>query len=144
MSFKKWQQMAKVEIVKSLIQVQNETRKEASSSNLFIFSSAAVMVTIGFWGAAVSSGKIELLTFALICFSFGVSILLVTFWQRYKVYKSKKAKIERNYSLKRIESLNRRIKKLEREIEIEKKDREKQLEKIRDSSNSSLNNLCLH
>ena len=102
--------MAKVEIVKSHIQVQNETRKEASSSNLFIFSSAAVMVTIGFWGAAVSLGKIELLTFAIICFSFGIAILFVTFFQRYKVYRRKKDKIQRDYSLIRIENLMRRLK----------------------------------
>ena len=71
-------------------------------------------------------------------------ILFVTFFQRYKVYRRKKDKIQRDYSLIRIENLMRRLKKLEKEIEIDKKDREDQLQKIRSPLNSSLNDLFLH
>ena len=68
-SFKKWQNMAKYEIIKSICEVKDQQYKDSLTFHLLIFISAAVIITIGFWGVAVSLGKVDHLLAALICFA---------------------------------------------------------------------------
>ena len=137
MSFKKWQNMAKIEITQSIIEATNQQNNNAVSQ-FIIFVSAAAMITIGFWGAAVSLNKTDLLTAALICFFAGFSILLVAAWIRYRKYIQQKTDLKRLVSLRRIDDLNKRIKRLERELEAEEKDRQEQIDQIRKPHGKSL------
>lgn len=138
MSFKKWQSLARAEITKSILETRARCSKEDKFSNLIIFATAAAMITVGFWGAAVSLEKADLLFAAIICLTAGFIVLLLLMWIRMKRYREHKDKLERVASLLHIESLNKRIKRLERELETEEAERKKQVEKLRKPFGTSL------
>ena len=138
MSFKKWQNMAKLEITKSIIQAKQKHTKDEKLYSLMIFIIASALTTVGFWGAAVSLRKADLFFAAVACCSAGLLLLAAAIFIRFRGYRAREKKEERVTRLLRIESLNKRIKKLERELEAEETDRKKQIEKIKKPFGSSL------
>lgn len=106
---------------------QNEVQKDEVPVNRFLFTVAASMVTIGFWGTAVSVHKTGYLAAGLICLGAGIAMLAVAGEWKFRKFWRKRTADKRRTRLKNIESLNRRIKKLERELEREAKDLEKAL-----------------
>ena len=138
MSFKKWQNMAKLEIAKSIIQAKRKHSKDEKLYSLMIFITASALTTVGFWGAAVSLGEADLFFAAAACFSAGLLLLAAAIFIKFRRYRERNKKEERVTRLLRIESLNKRIKKLERELEAEETDRKKQIEKIKKPFGSSL------
>ncbi|MBT5519247.1 MAG: hypothetical protein HOK36_00680, partial [Rhodospirillales bacterium] len=58
MSFKKWQAMALTEIATNIADAQNEMIREDPVTNRLLFTAAASLITIGFWGTAVSIHKV--------------------------------------------------------------------------------------
>lgn len=127
MSFRKWQAMALTEIATNIADAQNEVQKDEVPVNRFLFTVAAAMVTIGFWGTAVSVHKTGYLAAGLICLGAGILMLAVAGEWKFRKFWRKRTAEKRRSRLRHIESLNRRIKKLERELEREAKDLEKAL-----------------
>ena len=127
MSFRKWQAMALTEIATNIADAQNEAQKDEVPVNRFLFTVAAAMVTIGFWGTAVSVHKTGYLAAGLICLGAGIVMIGVAGEWKFRKFWRKRTAGKRRTRLKNIESLNRQIKKLERELERETKDLEKAL-----------------
>jgi len=138
MSFKKWQTMAKTEIALAIAEAENSQDYDEITSRRTLFVSAAAMITIGFWGTAVSLHKVAELVGGLVCLGAGIVMLITAGGFRYRKYKNRKDGLKRAHGLMRIESLNKRIKRLERELEKEEKDKKKKLNKLRKPNGDSL------
>ncbi len=131
MSFKKWQMMARAEIALAIAEAERAQEGSRAFDRRLIFVSAAAMVTIGFWGAAVSLDNVGYLAAAVICASAGILLLLITgFWRSRKWNNYRKAK-ERSWSLKRIKNFNQRIKRLEIALKEEEMSLDEALQKCR-------------
>jgi len=131
MSFRKWQAMALAEIAANVADAQNEVQKDEVPVNRLLFTAAAAMVTIGFWGTAVSIHKVGYLAAGLVCLGAGIVMLAVAGEWKFRKFWRKREADKRRTRLKNIEGLNRRIKRLERELEREAKDLEKALTSAR-------------
>ncbi len=127
MSFRKWQAMALAEIAANIADAQNEVQKEEVPVNRLLFTASAAMVTIGFWGTAVSIHKVGYLAAGLVCIGAGLIMLAVAGEWKFRKFWRRREADKRRTRLKNIEGLNRRIKRLERELEREAKDLEKAL-----------------
>lgn len=131
MSFRKWQAMAKTEIAIAIAAAQNEVQKDDPVTRRLLFMSAACMITIGFWGTAVTLHKTAYMVGALICAGAGLLLLAVAGEWRWRKWKRRKDAEQRIERLANIEALNKRIKGLERALEQEEKMLEKKLKKAR-------------
>jgi len=131
MSFRKWQAMALSEIAANIADAQNEVQKDEVPVNRLLFTAAAAMVTIGFWGTAVSIHKVGYLAAGLVCLGAGLLMLAVAGEWKFRKFWRRREAGKRRTRLKHIEGLNRRIKRLERELEREAKDLEKALASTR-------------
>ncbi len=138
MSFKKWQIMAKTEIALAIAETQNAQKYDEINSRRVLFVSAAAMITIGFWGTAISLEKVSYLAGGIVCLLAGFLMLFVAGGGRYRRYKNRKDGVKRATRLIHIESLNKRIKKLERELEEEEKKLGKQIDKLKKPHGTSL------
>ena len=119
MSFKIWQSMAKVEI--AIAEAELGQQKEETVTKRLLFTFAGALVTVGFWGTAVSLHKVGYLIGGIICGLAGLALMgIAGEWRFRKWNKTRKAN-KRRKSLARIESINRRIKRLEGELEKEEK-----------------------
>ena len=124
MSFKKWQAIAVAE-------AENSQKHDEINSRRVLFISAAAMVTIGFWGTAVSFHNVGNLAAGIICTVAG--LVLLGFgggWRARKWNNRRQGKVRRR-SLARIENLNKRIKRLETALGKEEEKLEKRLKKKR-------------
>lgn len=131
MSFRKWQAMALSEIATNIAEAQNQMVRDDPITNRLLFTAAASMITIGFWGTAVSIHKVGYLAAALVCGFAGLVLLAVAVeWPFRKFWRGYQAK-KRYKRLSHIETLNRKIKKLEAVLEKEVKELEKSLESAR-------------
>ncbi len=131
MSFRKWQAMALSEIAANIAEAQNQMVRDNPVTNRLLFTAAASMITIGFWGMAVSVHKVGYLAAAFVIGFAGLVLLAVaTEWPIRKFWRGFQAK-KRHKRLASIEGLNRKIKKLEVLLMQEAKDMEKSLESAR-------------
>ena len=131
MSFRKWQAMAKTEIAIAVAEAENSQQHDEISSRRVLFVAAAAMVTIGFWGGAVSFHNVGNMAAAIICTIAGVVLLGYAGGWQFRKYDNRKKSRERRRRLRRIESLNRRIKRLETALEKEEEELEEALKKKR-------------
>ena len=76
MSFKIWQSMAKTEIANALAEAETSQQKDDVITKRLLFTTAAAMVTIGFWGTAVSLNRFDYLAGGIICLIAGVFLFL--------------------------------------------------------------------
>lgn len=141
MSFKKWQAMAKTEIAIAIAQSQSEVQKDDPVTRRLLFTAAACLTTIGFWGTAVSLHQTAYLTGALVCGGAGLALLLVAGEWRFRNWRRKKDQQLRMERLANVENLNKRIKKLERELEREEKALNKRLKKVTKEKMDRLTNV---
>ena len=121
MSFKIWQAMAKVEIAIAIAEAELGQQKEESITRRLLFTFAGALVTVGFWGTAVSMHKVGYLVGGIICFVAGLVLLGVAGEWRFRKWKKNRQANKRRKSLARIEGINRRIKRLENDLEKEEK-----------------------
>ena len=130
-SFKKWQVMAKNEIAIAIAEAEDSQENDEIRNRNILFVSAAAVVTIGFWGAAVSFQKVEDLLAGAICAIAGLMLLGVASGRKAsKLYKRLRGK-ERRKRLAHIKNLNKRIRRLEVALEKEEEAIEKLLKKKR-------------
>lgn len=131
MSFKKWQAMALSEIATNIAEAQNQMVRDDPITNRLLFTAAASMITIGFWGTAVSIHQVGYLAAGLVCGFAGLVLLAVAVeWPIRKFWRGHQAK-KRYKRLTHIETLNSKIKKLEAVLEKEAKEMEKAIEAAR-------------
>lgn len=131
MSFKKWQAMAKTEIAIAVAEAESSQEHDEINSRRALFVAAAAVVTIGFWGTAVSFNNIPNLVAAVASAIAGLVLLGVAGgWRLRKAHNQRQAR-ERRRRLTRIENLNKRIKRLETALEKEEEALEKALKKKR-------------
>jgi uncharacterized protein YlxW (UPF0749 family) len=127
MSFKIWQAMAKVEIAIAIAESELGQQKEESITRRLLFTFAAALVTVGFWGTAVSLHKVGYLAGGIISGLAGLALLGVVGEWRFRNWKKTRQANKRRKSLARIEGINRRIKRLENDLEKEEKRLEKKI-----------------
>jgi hypothetical protein len=133
MSFDKWKQMARSEIAIAVAEAEMSQKHDELQSKRVLFVAASSMITIGFWGTVASMDKLDYLIGAIICGLAGVLLILAVGDWRIRSWSERREAKKRSEILGRIESLNRRIKRLEKELETEAEDYEKLLKKARKS-----------
>jgi len=131
MSFKKWQAMAKTEIAVAVAEAENSQDHDEINSRRILFIAAAAMITIGFWGTAVSFHDVGQLAAGLVCFGAGLALLFAAGHWRVRKWNNRRKSKERRKRLARIENLNKRIKRLESDLEKEEEKLEEALRKRR-------------
>ena len=121
MSFKIWQAMAKTEIAIAIAEAELGQQKDDMVTKRLLFTFAASLVTIGFWGTAVSLHKVAYLPGAIVVGLAGFILMAVAGEWRFRKWRLNRQANKRRKSLARVESLNRRIKRLEHDLEKEEK-----------------------
>lgn len=117
MPFRQWQQMARAEIADAVrLQDLNREHDEGVTRRL-LFTFASAFVTIGFWGAVFSMGKTEYLFTALICGIAGALLFAVAIEWRVRKFFKRRTAIKRRKRLHKVEDLNKRVRKLETELD---------------------------
>lgn len=126
MSFKQWQDMARIEIANAIIDAENDHQDDFIVSRRLLFTVASALVTIGFWGALLAFERAHYLIVATICGVAGLWLFAVIGeWRVRKYVKGRRAK-KRARVLRRVENLTGRI----RKMEIELKDEVKRMEEL--------------
>jgi len=131
MSFKKWQAMARTEIAIAVAEAENSQDHDEINSRRILFIAAAAMITIGFWGTAVSFHDVGHLAAGIICAGAGGVLLFAAGHWRLRKWNNARSSKDRRKRLARIENLNKRIKRLETEMEKEEEVLEEALRKRR-------------
>ena len=121
MSFKIWQAMAKTEIAIAIAEAELGQQKEETVTKRLLFTFAAALVTVGFWGTAVSLHKVGYLVGGIICGLAGLVLMGVAGEWRFRKWRLNRQASKRRRALARVEDLNRRIKRLESDLEKEEK-----------------------
>jgi hypothetical protein len=129
MSFQKWQAMAKTEIAIAVAEAENSQEHGEINSRRVLLVAAAAMVTIGFWGTAVSVHNVGNMAAGIVCTIAGLVLLGVAGGWRVRKWNNRRQGRERRKRLARIENLNKRIKRLERVLEKEEEALEKAIKK---------------
>ena len=129
MSFKLWQAMAQVEIAVALAEAELAQQKEEVVTKRLLFTFGAALVTVGFWGTAVSLHKVAYLAGAIVIGLAGLALIGVAGEWRFRKWNKKRQAEKRRQTLARVEGMNRRIKRLEHELEKEEKALRKKLKK---------------
>lgn len=130
MSFKLWQAMAKVEIANAIAQAEANQVKDDTVTKRLLFTFAAALVTVGFWGTAVSLHKVAYLVGGLICIAAGLVLMGIAGEWRFRKWKKRRQAEKRRQALAGVEDLNRRIKRLEHELEKEEKALKRKVRKM--------------
>ena len=117
MPFRQWQQMAEVEITNAVIDAENSRQKDDVVTKRFLFTIAASLVTIGFWGTAFAFDRAGAAAVGLICGAAGFALFAVAGeWRLRKFMRRRKAR-KLTASLRRVENLMRRIRAMERALD---------------------------
>lgn len=119
MSLKQWMDMARFEISNALIAAENARDDDEAVSKRLLFTVAAALTTIGFWGVLFAYDKVQYLVVAIIFGVTGIVLLaIVGEWRLMKYFRRHQAR-QREKSLHRVEDLTRRIKRMEKELKEE-------------------------
>ncbi|HEY9079611.1 hypothetical protein [Magnetovibrio sp.] len=119
MSLRQWQDMARFEIANAVSAAENAARDDDKVTRRVMFTLAAALVTVGFWGTVFSFDKAPYLVVAFIFTITGlITLAIVGEWRFMKYFRRHQAR-QREKSMRRIEDLTRRIKRMEKELEKE-------------------------
>jgi len=131
MSLKRWQTMAQQEIAATILDAQRSMRQDEPITRRMLFIFGASITTIGFWGAAVSLHNVGYVIGASVCMIAGLALLASAGeWQFRAFWRTREAG-NRRQNLAKIETLNKRIKKLLIDLEGEAESLDKALKKVR-------------
>ena len=142
MNLKQWQDMARFEITNALIGAENAQRDKGVVSKRLLFTVAASLVTIGFWGTLFAFDKVHYLVVAMIFGLTGIVMLaIVGEWKLMKYFRRHQAR-QREQTIQRVEDLTRRIKRMEKELKAESKALQSKLKRQFDEKREEiLNNI---
>jgi len=119
MSLRQWQDMARFEIANAVAAAENAARDDDQVTRRVMFTLAAALVTVGFWGTVFSFDKAPYLVVAFIFTVTGlITLAIVGEWRFMKYFRRHQAR-KREKSLRHIEDLTRRIKRMEKELDKE-------------------------
>ncbi len=119
MNLKQWQDMARFEIANAVRAAENVHRDKAVVSRRLLFTVAASLVTIGFWGTLFAFDKIHYLVVAIIFGLTGIVLLAVVGeWRLMKYFRRHQSR-QRQQAIYRVEDLTRRIRRMEKELKAE-------------------------
>jgi len=119
MSLRQWQDMARFEIANAVAAAENASRDDDQVTRRVLFTVAAALVTIGFWGTVFAFDKAPYLIVAFIFTITGIiTLAIVGEWKFMKFFRRHQAR-KREKSMRRIEDLTRRIKRMEKELDKE-------------------------
>lgn len=121
MNFKQWQALCKAEIASAIAAaVKEQTGGDATLKHV-LFTGAAALVTVGFWGMAVSFGRADYLIAGIVCFVVGIAFLGFLGEWSYSRWQNKRRARDRMETLIRVGDLDKRLKALEktREADLE-------------------------
>lgn len=121
MSFKHWQAMGKVEIAAAIAAAVKEQSQGDAGLKRVLFTAAAALVTVGFWGAAVSLGRADYVLAGVICLVAGIVLMAVAGEWSFARRQARRRMRGRMSTLARIGDLDKRLKAIE-------KDRKKEVE----------------
>lgn len=119
MSLRKWQIMAQHEIAATITDAQRSMIREEPVTQRLLLVFGASVTTIGFWGAAVSLHDIGYVVGASVCAFAGLALIATAGEWRIRRFWSKREADTRRRNLAKVESLNKRVKKLLAELENE-------------------------
>ncbi len=130
MSLRRWQDLARAEIASAIEEADRDRRDDAGAIRRVLFTLGSAFTTLGFWGLLWAYDQVPYLMSAAICGAAGVVALAISAeWQLRRLWKRRGA-VRRAASARRIESLTRRLARMERELK-ERADRmEKTLEQV--------------
>ncbi|MBT4220343.1 MAG: hypothetical protein HOE26_10250 [Rhodospirillaceae bacterium] len=119
MSLKQWQDMARFEITNAIMGAENAQNEGEEVSKRLLFTVAASLTTIGFWGVLFAYDKVHYLVVATIFAITGIVLLaIVGEWRLMKYFRRHQAR-QRERTIHRVEDLPRRIKRMEKELKEE-------------------------
>lgn len=119
MSLRQWQDMARMEIALAVAAAEEASRDDDQVTRRVMFTIAAALVTVGFWGTLFSFDKAPYLVVAFIFTLTGlITLAIVGEWRFMKYFRRHQAR-KREKSIHRIEDLTRRIKRMEKELDKE-------------------------
>jgi len=119
MSLKQWQDMARFEIANAVMAAENAQNEGEEVSKRLLFTVAASLTTIGFWGVLFAYDKVHYLVVATIFGATGIVLLaIVGEWRLMKYFRRHRAR-QREKTIHRVEDLTRRIKRMEKELKEE-------------------------
>lgn len=119
MSLRQWQDMARGEIANAILEADLDRRHDATVSKRLLFTLGAAFTTLGFWGALWALGQVYYLISAVVCGLAGIVMLAVSAeWTVRRAYKRNTIAMRAD-TIRRVESLTRRIRRMERQLKDE-------------------------
>jgi hypothetical protein len=138
MSLRQWMDMARFEISNALHAAEQAHDDEDVVSRRLLFTVAASLVTVGFWGTLFAYDKVQYLVVAIVFGITGIFLLaIVGEWQLMKYFRRHQAR-QRERSLHRVEDLTRRIKRMEKELKDEHRALQSKLKRQYDRARQDL------
>ncbi|OAN52713.1 hypothetical protein A6A04_15545 [Paramagnetospirillum marisnigri] len=130
MSFRTWQAIAREEIYNAMRANEKRQRQHDQTVNRLVLVAASSLVTIGFWGAMVAVNSAYGGVAAVITLVAGAALFFVTADWGIKRFVSGYAREKRAERLAHIEDLDKRIKRMERDMEKKAKWLKEKMEEI--------------
>ena len=121
MSFRKWQEMATIEIANAIVETQADAQDDEVVTKRLLFTFGASFVTIGFWGGLWAYDQVHYIAVAFLCAAAGMIMIGVALEWRFRKYWKRRQVGVRKKALRRCQDLTRRIKTMEFELEKEEK-----------------------
>lgn len=130
MSFRTWQAIAREEILTAMRSNEKRQQVHDQTVNRLVLVSASSLVTIGFWGAMVAVNSAYGGIAAIITLVAGAGLFFVTADWGVKRFISGYTKEKRVERLAHIEDLDKRIKRMEHDMDKKAKWLKKKMEEI--------------
>ncbi|RAU21107.1 hypothetical protein CU669_15245 [Paramagnetospirillum kuznetsovii] len=130
MSFRTWQAIAREEILNAMRSNEKRRQVHDQTVNRLILVAASALVTIGFWGAMVAANSAYGAVAAVVTFVAGAALFFVTADWGIKRFISGYAKEKRVERLAHIEDLDKRIKRMEHDMDKKAKWLKEKMEEI--------------
>lgn len=128
MSFRAWQDVARVEIANAIRDAEAEMQKRRGFGNRIAMTVGACLVTVGFWGAAVAWGRVDRSMAALACLGAGAWLIATAFEIPISAAWRKNRARRRAKRFENIRSLDRQLRQMERFLEEKKKALEEEID----------------
>ena len=137
-NFRRWQAMARVEIANAIADTELASQQDDVVTKRWLFIVASTLVTIGFWGVALSWGKVGYVAAAIVMGIAGLALFSIAAEWRLRKGFRRHARRKRGEALGRIEGLSARIRQMERELKKEAKLLEKELKATQQARRDNL------